>query len=508
MYAAPLPPLPERAARRARPGARRDPARRRRRLGRPHRTGVRDLAGAVARPLPRHRDRAPALDPPHRRSRGLRHLRVPSQPRPPRLHLEVSGLALPLGPDEGLSIDGQRDPAPLRRRPAAPGRAARAPRPGVRGAHPAHHRLLRGGARGGAARAGGDLSALDRQRARGDLQDRLGERRRPGRQLRGRAEPRVPLGGAARDEELGPPPASGAQRRGGAVGGDPHQGQRQPRRSPSPDPQRRRHPGLHQLRPHRVRRAALHPADLRRPLRPPAPRGSADPIREDGGDRPARGRHRARDPQSARHHHECALRPRRDRRRQQPRGPRGSPHRQGGDGSGADDHQQPARVLARLGCGGRAGRHQRPAAEDSPADEQVSAEQRRPGGDRARRHRHVHRQSERAPPDLPESDHQRGAGDAPRRRAPRADLAPTRRSRPSRVPRHRDRHSRAAAERHLQSVLHHQVAGPGHRSRALGRAFGRAPLSRRHPGTEHSQRRHDLHDRSPLGHGDGERPTP
>ena len=91
--------------------------------------------------------------------------------------------------------------------------AAGAARPGVRGAHPPHHRLLRRGARGGAARAGGDLPPLDRQRAGGDLQDRLGDRRRAGGELRRRAEPRVRVRGAARHDELGPASARRARRR-------------------------------------------------------------------------------------------------------------------------------------------------------------------------------------------------------------------------------------------------------------------------------------------------------
>ena len=119
-------------------------------------------------------------------------------------------------------------------------------------------------------------------------------------------------------------------------------------------------PGLRHRRPHRVRRPPLAPADLRRHLRPQAPREPAHPVREDGGHRPARRRHRARAAQSARHRHERALRPAAGARRGAGRGHGGPAHRGGGDQPRPGDHQEPARVLARVGRRARARRRQRP----------------------------------------------------------------------------------------------------------------------------------------------------
>ncbi len=273
----------------------------------------------------------------------------------------------------------------------------------------------------------------------------------------------------------------------------PRQPDRAARGAPRPGaPRRGAHGGP------RARERRVAPRDGR----PPGRRGRAHPARgtaaaraEDGGHRPALGRHRARLQQPA-HRHSRLLRAAAARARglAAARRRRGDPSR----GRARRDAHRPApRVQPQADPLARDPRAQPARDGDEPDAQPVD---RRAHRDRpAARQRPVvgagRRRAARAGPRQPRA--QRARRDARRRPPGHRDRQPRPLGRAGAGPRHRAgivrrvaraRHGRGHPDRsagaHLRAVLHHQAQGPGHGPRPLDGLRIRPPERRRGDGAE------------------------
>ena len=156
------------------------------------------------RPAPRHRRAGLAggrggpdggdrpMGAAHRRPDRRRNLRLPAEPHAARIHRAVSGIALHRIADATGPVPRIGVARSVRGRRRAVRAARRAPRPGDTPPRPAHHRLLRRGTGGPAARAGGELSPGDRPRAGGHPAHRYARGSRRRREHRGRTAPPGP----------------------------------------------------------------------------------------------------------------------------------------------------------------------------------------------------------------------------------------------------------------------------------------------------------------------------
>ena len=371
---------------------------------------------------------------------------------------------------------------------------------------PRHQRYAAG--RGGPAREPRPAAGHRREHAGPDDGAR---RRRPLRVLehRVRARHRLHRGGGARRRRLHPslhpgPGRAGADAppRAAARGGLPRLG--------ADDHLQGRHEADHRLVEHLRRVPAAGVVDVggrRRRHRAQAARGAVPAVAEDGGDRPARRRHRARLQQPA--HRRAGLHrrhPRRDlgvasapagaragqarrRARRGPDPPAAAVHAPAGR-RGARRRSQRHRPRARSHAaapdrrGPRARHpHRRRVLpdQDRPGPDRAGADE--PGGQRPRRHA-----AGRPPGDRDRAaDRDRGPGRPPHQHAGRIMGLPARVGQ-------RHRHGPRHAGPHLRAVLHHQGAGPGHRSRP-GDGVRHRPAERRpHRGLQHQGRRLDLLD--------------